>query len=822
MGDVISTHLDEERRGIITGRTRQVMEEFGRFFKQQYAVALFSSVRFDIEGGASAQSQLLHRSDPLQDKSIFSGDLFQYLDENRKWRNRFIYVADSYNIGYYESKQAHDRGLHPKGVINCAGYKVLTSMDEYLKLLDHSLPGVKAKAGSSPFLKCASPFLLLLWHPYARHYYFTVRMEKEHQKWLSVLQDCVRHANNGLSEKDQVLTPAFTNALRLYRQSKGQYSTWDMLCGDAPQILANLVMENLHSELRSLIGPRLKGKLPQRHRDWMLISDAVYKQVNAQTHVQYNALIQACELERPSLDAALRQDMDQIITSKEQVSGRIRAMVHTRLEQVLRSNVQPYVTSILEVLMEPVSRGFSEVRDVLFRELLDLSKNTLNEGGTETLGRHMEKVSMLAFHPVKMRSCYEKMEQMNLEGLQQRFDVASPNVFTQRAQILMREQMDNAVYTFEHLLHQSLQGQSTEQVYKAVQSCQERVLKKYDYDSSSVRKTFFKEALLQIIVPYVLKQLYPVYSSELPRFRELIFEDFSRFILVENVFEDVILHSVTKEIMTAVKEAAVQRRHNLYRDSMVLNDSDPSLHLMEELPIDWASQYGGREEQARGGNRKRKQVVSMIHLDGAGPLPYGSCLEVPGVEEIPEESERQLAEELQETAPALDLHKQPLAPAWHTAPKDPGSPDSVDEIRQLISPLRELAVPFSEEGEAVLTSATVPLEEGEEMTGITTVKEVVERNSAVASEIQERGTAAVGGDNGERLVEYAVDSDVDLAQPSDGSRPRHYDDSGFQSPTNEHGEDDEPQPIKGRCKAGRAVVDPGQVIVTLQPESCVL
>lgn len=53
--------------------------------------------------------------------------------------------------------------------------------------------------------------------------------------------------------------------------------------------------------------------------------------------------------------------------------------------------------------------------------------------------QHMEKISMLAFHPVKMQSCYEKVEDLSLDGLQQRFDVSSPSVFVQRAQILMRE-----------------------------------------------------------------------------------------------------------------------------------------------------------------------------------------------------------------------------------------------------------------------------------------------------------------------------------------------------------------------------------------------
>lgn len=35
----------------------------------------------------------------------------------------------------------------------------------------------------------------------------------------------------------------------------------------------------------------------------------------------------------------------------------------------------------------------------------------------------------------------------------------------------------------------------------------------------------------------------------LPQFKELIFADFSRFLLVENMFEEVVLQSVSKDIM---------------------------------------------------------------------------------------------------------------------------------------------------------------------------------------------------------------------------------------------------------------------------------
>ncbi|XP_038868757.1 protein Niban 2b [Salvelinus namaycush] len=650
MGDVISSHLDEGKREIITARTGEVIGEFSRLYEQQYAVALFNKVRFDIEGGGGPQPQLLHRKVPLENRSIFSGALFQFLEENNKWRNQFLFVPDSYAINYYDNKASHERGLHPKGNINCAGYKVLTSMDQYLELLNNSLPGVKAKVGNSPFLKCATQFPLILWHPYARHYYFCVVTEKEQRKWHAVFQDCVRHANDGLSEESQVQTPAFTDAVRLYRQARGQYGTWEMMCGIPSQILANLVMETLLPELRDLISPRLKGKMHDRQRNWMLVCDAVYGLVVRQAQAQYEAVVQSCEARRPPLEASIRTDMDQIITSKEHVANKIKAVVLPKAEKLLTVSIQPYISSILEALMEPTSRGFSQVRDVFFRELVDLSKNTLNDATKEKVGEHMEKISMLAFHPVKMQSCYEKVEDLSLDGLQQRFDVSSPSVFVQRAQILMREQMDDAVYTFEQILHQSLEDQGPEGLCKNIQRCQDRVIKKFDYDSSTVRKRFFREALLQIFIPYMLKQLTPSVSSELPRFQELIFEDFSRFILVENIFEEVVLHSVMKDIMMAVKEAAVQRRHNLYRDSIVLTSSDPNLHLLGDNPaIDWAGEYGtGQEEVDReetrdstGGaaqrRRRMKQVVSMIQLDGSPILVNESYLDIPMVDSIPEE-----------------------------------------------------------------------------------------------------------------------------------------------------------------------------------------
>uniref|UniRef100_A0A669BQ86 Niban apoptosis regulator 2a n=1 Tax=Oreochromis niloticus TaxID=8128 RepID=A0A669BQ86_ORENI len=781
-------------------RTRQWMKEFGQVYEQQYAVALFNSVRFEIEGGGGTQSQLLHRKDPLAGRTIFSGSLFQYLEENRKWRNRFVFVPNDYTINLYESKAAHDRGLHPKVTINCAGYKALTSMEEYMELINKSLPGVKAKVGSNPFIKCETGFPLILWHPYARHHYFCVMTEKEQKKWHAVLQDCVRDSNNGNNANTK-------QHINRKRQKRPETFILRVACA---QILANLVMESLHPDIRNMIVPRLKGKMQQRQKNWMLISDAVYKQVLFQTTGQYEALVEACEAQRGPLDARLRTDMDQLITSKEHVSSKLRALVLPKAEQILRTNIQPYINSILEALMDPTSRGFAEVRDVFFREMVEISKNSLNGGGKEKMGENMERLSMLAFHPVKMQSCYEKVEELNLEGLQQRFDVSSPSVFISRAQILMREQMDNAVYTFEQLLNQSLEAQGDSDMCKITQRCQDRVLKKYDYDSSSVRKKFFREALLQIIIPYMLQQLAPSCSPELPRFKELIFEDFSRFLLIENMFEEVVLQSVSKDIMMAVKEAAVQRRHNLYRDSIILTNSDPNLHLLGENPqVDWATKFGGDEpegpvssaDEGRVFGRRRKQVVSMIQPDGV-PLPYESCLEDLG----------------------------------------PKSPDSVNEIRDLINPVVEVVVPVSKVEQSEITNKTeattgsITVEDGvkEDVTHVTTVvetvpkgslqektspqailqqlaaskKQEVDKDEAAIQNAIEKLEIAVQEDESEQITEIsAAESDNESSPPlvTDSSS---REDSGFQSPTSEG-------PVTNGLNGEEKIVDPIEVEVVL-------
>jgi hypothetical protein len=56
----------------------------------------------------------------------------------------------------------------------------------------------------------------------------------------------------------------------------------------------------------------------------MQVCDAVYGLVVRQAQAQYEAVVQSCEARRPPLEASIRTDMDQIITSKEHVANKIK------------------------------------------------------------------------------------------------------------------------------------------------------------------------------------------------------------------------------------------------------------------------------------------------------------------------------------------------------------------------------------------------------------------------------------------------------------------------------------------------------------------
>lgn len=63
------------------------MKQFSDVYEQQYAVALFNSVRFEIEGGGGTQSQLLHRKASSLSSDLPNGQNNKRHEETTKKEN---------------------------------------------------------------------------------------------------------------------------------------------------------------------------------------------------------------------------------------------------------------------------------------------------------------------------------------------------------------------------------------------------------------------------------------------------------------------------------------------------------------------------------------------------------------------------------------------------------------------------------------------------------------------------------------------------------------------------------------------------------------
>ena len=85
---------------------------------------------------------LLSLQASLENKSIFSGTLFQYLEENKKWRNRFFFVPDSYNINYYDNKSVREGENETNLGTICTTWKTIGLSTVYVKNMARYKPTV--------------------------------------------------------------------------------------------------------------------------------------------------------------------------------------------------------------------------------------------------------------------------------------------------------------------------------------------------------------------------------------------------------------------------------------------------------------------------------------------------------------------------------------------------------------------------------------------------------------------------------------------------------------------------------------------------------
>ncbi|XP_075993614.1 protein Niban 1-like [Genypterus blacodes] len=575
MGASASSLLDESRSKWIRDETEAELQHFAPYYRKQFSVARFCELGDEVEHQDHKVTQLLLHKESREQGEVLYEEAVLYFDESRKWRDRYVVVRGNYCLECHDSLETFIKGVQPRHKLLPTGGVVLTTEEKYIVMVDLCFPDdSNLKEDFAPPLSgMPGQFPVYLRLPYRRDAYFLFKQEVKQAGFLSILSDCIRHQNQDFLKKRTCEVQAFLKALQLLRQDRGQYESWDMLIGSDVRVMSNLVMEKLLPNLEKDLLTRLKVKKMEKKRSWFATVEAVYILVQEQLLQGLSALKEECRISARQQEVLIHSDMDQILKGRQLLEDKVRDRAAAVAEQLCSDGVQPYLPSVLDEMMEPISSGFQEGRA--------LSENTMERvcQGIQEGGVNDELKQSLSSRP-NLLSCYHSISRLQdkQQQLHQRFGFSNITALVHSAQIDLQQLMENAAYTFEQLLYKVIQEnpENPENVAPAVEKAKHRVLKQYDHDSSSVRKRILREALLAITLPFIKRKLKDT-RADLQDLDQLTDAEHSNFIQVENIYEGILLQILDQEVNKVVKEAAVLQKYSLFTDSRdVLSPSSRS------------------------------------------------------------------------------------------------------------------------------------------------------------------------------------------------------------------------------------------------------
>ncbi|TFJ96814.1 xaa-Pro aminopeptidase 2 [Platysternon megacephalum] len=573
MGGRYSSPLDGRQRRYLRGRTDATVKNFMPYYQRQLATTFLRRVSKELDPHGKPALQLLQsKLQKPPDALLHEGFLMQHNGDTCKWKKSYFILLGNCTLEWFDSKEAQGKGYKPRGSTTLSGYLLVTSLSEYNRLIDHLCQGLVVDythQDQDPLNGPPEEFLLFLYHPFRKSFCFCTNSAKSQHTWKSVLQDGIRYCSTVLQRQDSFEVEAFLEAVRFYRQEKGSYGAGDLLLGTEPEILSNVLMEDLLPVLQSQVPPNLKGSESRKKQTWCQFLEEVYTLVLSQVSSEFLDFQRENEKLHIQLEKKIRPDLDQMLILKDQISIKLQAVIQNPVESCCRQGVEPDLDCVMEELIRPISLGFDVVRSLFTDRIAEMIRH-VQSLPTTVFQEEVLTLGEMPWKPGFMEPCYEKanLYKDSLQGLKEKFGFHGVASLVLRAENLMQQLMQNSVHTFHQLSEQHLSlATNHSQITQTLEKIKTRVLKKFDYDSSSTRKQFAQEWLVQIFLPFLLKNLEPRCKLELPKYENYVFADFSGIINVENIYEEMVLAVLQQAVTKALKEASSQNRHNLYSDS---------------------------------------------------------------------------------------------------------------------------------------------------------------------------------------------------------------------------------------------------------------
>ncbi|KAM6218878.1 protein Niban 3 [Rhynchocyon petersi] len=563
MGGRSSSPLDKRQQQHLKGEVDTLLRNFLPCYRRQLTASVLRQISLELGAQEPSGCQLL-RSKKLPRVREHRGPLTQLRGRPPRWQPSFCALRGDGRLEWFSRREDYESGGKPLGSTALTGYTVLTSQQEYLRILDALCPDPEGNSGDQaqeeldPFLDMPESFPLFLQHPFRRHLCFSAPTKEAQRSWKLALQGGIRLRDTVLQRSPAPAARAFLDAVRRYRQHQGHFGDDDVTLGSDAEVLTEVLMRELLPSLCVQTAPGLRGAGRARAWDWTELLDAIHATVLAGISTELRAFQPEKDELLVTLERTIRPDVDQMLRLRARVARRLRAVVQGPLELCLHQEVGAQLAWVTQTLLRTVGAALGAVRTLLAQGIDRLFRHLRGNPSGSRLRREVYSFGEMPWDPELMHMCYREAErnQGRLRELAKPFGFFGTRSLVLRVQDLAQQLMADASATFLQLADQCLTvALDCQQVVEQLEKVRGRVLKKFESDGNSAQRRFIREWLERIFLPFVLGQLEPRCRRELPEDERDILAGCGQVLTVDGIYEDVVRGLLLQKIDREFKRA---------------------------------------------------------------------------------------------------------------------------------------------------------------------------------------------------------------------------------------------------------------------------
>jgi len=552
MGVGVSNPVDESTKQEIQEIIKSVVVTFTLQYTKEYALALVQKIKMEANDKPE-EWQLLER--PPWSEDYKQGYLVKEGGIRKNWKKRFFAVRPNYTIDYFETEEEFKKGekAKKKGSISLAGYRVIEDVnDGVLKRLTALAEKMGMNVSDIPKPKEYPPFTLELHHSRRRCYYIQCANEEEFKQWAEQFKTCCRRAW-GLKNQEFVHKTAFDNAVRKTRWALGRWGWWSW-GGSEEQILSDIISDEIDWKVMYKIYGKIQGPWMIRNKIRSEILKVLDTMVSAAVTPAWAAMEKAVEEIRPKIEPTIKEMVGPIFKAEADLMEKMKAGAMSIIDPILKEKVTPHLSQIVDVVKSPFKDAY-EVAYTLFEE--QINKFEIKGGVNETKKEfhHLDWYARSWY----MWPALSKIEVLYepLWALHTIFEDIWPWGLIWTGYDELRTKMDNAFYTFEQRLIQSMEAEQPADPKALVQKIKEGVLADFKSDASKSTLNWYASVLKTIVSPPFQKVVIPACETIISPIEDLVPEPLKQFIDPNQMFEDLldgIIDGCIETILSADEE----------------------------------------------------------------------------------------------------------------------------------------------------------------------------------------------------------------------------------------------------------------------------